>query len=696
MPSAAISHSVATDESLIAAIRDGDKAAYAELWQRHHSAAVRVARGMTSSHDPEDLVQESFTRILTTLNNGKGPTENFRAYLYSTMRSVSIAWSGKVAPTVDISTQEAALISDVDIASLSEDRRMTAQAFKALPQDWRTVLWYAEVEGMTPAEIAPLMGINPRAVSALAFRAREGLRENWLNAHLSATSIADNDECKWMEENLGAYTRGNLSAKRTERAQNHLAECNGCSLLLVELNSVSSSLRMVLLPLILGLSPVAVSQLFPVVAVGGATAGTAALATQPAGLFDPVRNWVAQNPVGAAASGVGVLVVAGLAIAMTGVLGSSEASPREITVAQASPSQTEAASAQPSSAAPTSSSPVPAPETTAPEAPALETTAASVHSATLSDSHTQAPNTPHTAPTTPSVEPVNTPTPQSSSKPTPAPSTEPTLSPEPTPSSSATPVVPQPSPSVTPTPEPTPTTAPELVIEAESDPSQTALMPRFSGRAPVGTTVQLFDADNPSIAVSDPLDITIATSGTSAQLSTLAGVPNSHEFGTWTLDVASWAPTGTGKRYIAKSFVGTELVETTPIAGVYNIDAPDATAFTVDQVHMVGGPHIADHGAILTSKPLDKVEVNLKFSANFVQDPESPVTVNLVLNGEPRPTQLNTNEFPQVLTWTTGARTVPKRAVGNTVAIRVSTQIAGNDYRYGPELTFFTFDISAQ
>ncbi len=46
------------------------------------------------------------------------------------------------------------------------------------------MLWYSEIEQMKPAEIAPLLGMKATAVAQLTFRAREGLREAWMQAHL--------------------------------------------------------------------------------------------------------------------------------------------------------------------------------------------------------------------------------------------------------------------------------------------------------------------------------------------------------------------------------------------------------------------------------------------------------------------------------------------------------------------------------
>ena len=39
-------------------------------------------------------------------------------------------------------------------------------------------------EGQSPGEIAPLLGLTANGVSAMAFRAREGLRKAFLQAHV--------------------------------------------------------------------------------------------------------------------------------------------------------------------------------------------------------------------------------------------------------------------------------------------------------------------------------------------------------------------------------------------------------------------------------------------------------------------------------------------------------------------------------
>lgn len=56
---------------------------------------------------------------------------------------------------------------------------MTRRAFLSLPARWRAVLWQTEVEGRTPAELAPAAGMTPNGVAQLAWRARLGLAMAW-------------------------------------------------------------------------------------------------------------------------------------------------------------------------------------------------------------------------------------------------------------------------------------------------------------------------------------------------------------------------------------------------------------------------------------------------------------------------------------------------------------------------------------
>ena len=105
---------------------------------------------------------------------------------------------------------------------------------------------------MKPAEIAPLLGMKATAVAQLTFRAREGLREAWIQAHLR--TLADGSDCAWAIERLGAYARNNIGRRDRARVEGHLAGCARCAIVASEAKEVSRRLALVLIPLTVGVA----------------------------------------------------------------------------------------------------------------------------------------------------------------------------------------------------------------------------------------------------------------------------------------------------------------------------------------------------------------------------------------------------------------------------------------------------------
>lgn len=240
-----------SDAELIERARSGDSRAFGELWRRHYRSAARVARQFTSSIDADDLVSEAYARIYQRVLAGGGPTGAFRPYLYTTIRNLASSWGAAQRDIqVDmIDDYEDDRIPD-DPAAWALDRTLTARAFRSLPERWQTVLWYTEVEGMDPHEVAPMMGMTANGVAALSYRAREGLRKAWLQAHVS-DAVADGD-CQWALSRLGEHARDALSNRDRERLTAHLAGCAKCTIVSEEVDEVGSHLAMVMLPLLLG------------------------------------------------------------------------------------------------------------------------------------------------------------------------------------------------------------------------------------------------------------------------------------------------------------------------------------------------------------------------------------------------------------------------------------------------------------
>ena len=143
------------DAALLDLCRTGDDRAFAELWTRHASAATRLARQFRGNWDAEDLVAEAYTRVLDLVRRGRGPHDAFRPYLFAVVRNIAQAWSKRVADLIDDFDALPDPETEHDPAVRSLESHLTRRAFEALPERQRAVLWYTEVEGMTPQQISP-------------------------------------------------------------------------------------------------------------------------------------------------------------------------------------------------------------------------------------------------------------------------------------------------------------------------------------------------------------------------------------------------------------------------------------------------------------------------------------------------------------------------------------------------------------
>ena len=240
-----------SDAALAERARAGDNDAFAELWRRHAQAGRAIARSVSSTLDPDDLVAEAYGNIYALVKRGRGPTGAFRPYLAAAIRNIatSIGRSKREA-AIDFADELMDETTSDDAHMRKLDRDLTTEAFRALPERWQQALWYSEVEDMSVKECAQLFGINPPAMAMLTFRAREGLRDAWIQAHIA--SADPGTEHEWTVERLGAHARERLTKRETLRLEVHLKECESCSNIAHEARSVASRLASCLLPPLIG------------------------------------------------------------------------------------------------------------------------------------------------------------------------------------------------------------------------------------------------------------------------------------------------------------------------------------------------------------------------------------------------------------------------------------------------------------
>ncbi|HTZ29653.1 MAG TPA: sigma-70 family RNA polymerase sigma factor [Streptosporangiaceae bacterium] len=391
-----------SDAELIKAVASGNAAAYATLHERHVAAARILARHVTAnSAEAEEVLSETFTRLLGVLRRDNGPAEALRPFLLSAVRRVAQerGSTGAAVADAEIPSLGEPLFTDPEAAQLESAR--LALAFRALSERQRAALWYTEIEQSDPAEAAVLLGLTAEGVAGLRDQACAGLRQAYLAQHASG---AIPDDCKAVAGKLGQHLANATRGGDEAMVQRHLRGCRECRAVVIELSACGRSLRATVAPIFLG--PPAAAYLAAVRA-----------SPAPQGLTEagwrrllqigqaPRRLLRATRQQQAFAGGIALLAVVGvtgLALTLAANSAPQPAAQHPAAIAPASPS-----AAAPSAAPqPTPAQPV------ATTMPAKKATAAA--------SPSPAPASPAPTPS-PSPSPASSPTPQPTPTPTPPP-----------------------------------------------------------------------------------------------------------------------------------------------------------------------------------------------------------------------------------------------------------------------------------
>lgn len=441
------------DTDLIARMRSGDDTAYEELYRRHADAVRRYARTCCrDAHTADDLTAEVFARMLQAVRGGSGPEYAVRAYLLTCVRRVAADWtrSAKREQLVDdfaVFAAQSARSSEVaddtssigslgaglgaDVRAMHDaEQSMAMQAFRSLPERWQAVLWHTEVEDESPSEVATLFGLDANGTRVLASRAREGLKQAYLQAHVSATLTSD-EACAGYADQLGTYARRRLRTRAERGLRKHLEECAKCRLAALQVEEVAGSIPAVVPIAVIGWFGAAGYAKAVALIAGGAGAGAAGAAAAASG-----SSGGTGAAGGALASeGLGAPVKAGIA---AGVVAVAAAAVALSLVGNGGPTRQPEARPPASEQTPVARPEEPTPTPTTPEE-----------------------HEPEPAAIVPAAAPTPTPSPSPSPRPTPAPT--PTRAPTPTPTATPVPAPPaDPAPTPTPTPTPTPPPAPTV------------------------------------------------------------------------------------------------------------------------------------------------------------------------------------------------------------------------------------------
>lgn len=173
--------------ALVARCRNGDHAAFRELFRLHRDEVARLVHRMTGApSDLPDLVQEVFLQVFRSIGDFRGDAR-FSTWLYRLTVNVVLMHrrAARSRPTL---VEEAAAAAPEDPRVLPDEqvaRKRRAAALYALleklSEKKRTVFVLHEIEGLTPHEISDIVRAPVLTVRTRLFYARRevlGLMRN--------------------------------------------------------------------------------------------------------------------------------------------------------------------------------------------------------------------------------------------------------------------------------------------------------------------------------------------------------------------------------------------------------------------------------------------------------------------------------------------------------------------------------------
>ncbi len=190
------------EADLIVALRRRDSAAFSFLFETYSDKLFRLALGMLGDEtEAEAIVQESFLRLFEKLDQFEGRAK-LSTWLYRVAYNASIDQLRRRRPDQSLVEEPEATETEAIMPALFTDWSQAPEtilasaeaqdelerAIAGLPERLRTTFVLREIEGLSTAETAEVLGLKPGAVKVQLHRARLRLREQ-LTAYFSERVI---------------------------------------------------------------------------------------------------------------------------------------------------------------------------------------------------------------------------------------------------------------------------------------------------------------------------------------------------------------------------------------------------------------------------------------------------------------------------------------------------------------------------
>lgn len=176
------------DALLMADIAAGDRAAFGRLMRAHLPRAYATAyRLLGQPQEAEEVAQEAMLRVWRHAAGFDARRAQFSTWLYRIVVNLALdrlrrAGTAPRAVPLEQAAEAADAAPDAEARLLARAQgRSVAAALAALPERQRAAVVLVHYEGLSGRDAALVLGMTPKAVESLLYRALKTLRRTMLD-----------------------------------------------------------------------------------------------------------------------------------------------------------------------------------------------------------------------------------------------------------------------------------------------------------------------------------------------------------------------------------------------------------------------------------------------------------------------------------------------------------------------------------
>jgi RNA polymerase sigma factor (sigma-70 family) len=211
-------YSVLGDERLARLVSDGNKQAFAPLYERYYQQLYRYCRSIVHDDlDAQDALQSTFASAFAALRKSQRDAP-LRPWLFRIAHNEAVSVIRRRRPTEDLSEASEHCGDSVEQQAGERARfSLLLRDLRELPERQRSALVMRELSGLSHEEIAMVLGTSVGAAKQTIFEARRSLSE------FAEGRVMQCDEVRKVVSDADGRTL------RSRRVRAHLEDCSGCA-----------------------------------------------------------------------------------------------------------------------------------------------------------------------------------------------------------------------------------------------------------------------------------------------------------------------------------------------------------------------------------------------------------------------------------------------------------------------------------